>query len=386
MLKAIRDKLGLRSGDNDQPLDPITRMLVLTLAIAAIVAIIGFWFYNRVHMFDSWRILTSVSKSDTEGTNYVLLGDRIIKYSHDGLFCVNLKNETLWSAAYSMQTPISEVCGGDMVIAEQQGTQVYVLDRKGVIGTFSTTLPILRAHVASNGVVLLLLKDDDVTWVCLYDSSGNELAAVKTTIDDTGYPLAAAMTGNAKRVLVSYVEIEGSELSTRLILYDFSSTSDEEHEVASLTYENEIFPEVFFADAKTPAAVGDQGCVVLTDEGKEKTRITFEEEIVSTVHDEGTIAFIFHSDATDARYELQAYNYKGRQILNLEFDFEYTDIKMNDDEIIFYDTSEVNIYRTSGKQKLSTRYDKEITSFDPLSGFHKYLVVTEDSIDQIRIE
>ena len=73
---------------------------------------------------------------------------------------------------YSMQAPIADICDGTMVIAEQQGTQVYIVNRDGLLGNFETQIPILKARVSRQGVVALVLQDDTVTWVNLYQADG----------------------------------------------------------------------------------------------------------------------------------------------------------------------------------------------------------------------
>ena len=206
--------------------DPITRYLILTLIAAAIIAVISYWVYNKTHMFDDYNVLSSTELKDVEGTRYVMLSGRIIKYSHDGIFCVNTENEMLWSAAYSMQTPVCDVSGGMMVIAEQQGDQVYVINARGVVGNFTTSLPIMKARISSNGVVALVQDDvDDVSWVNLFDKTGNAIASVKVTQSETGYPLDMALTSNAKGMIVSYAATDNGQVTGRICKYDFSSAS-----------------------------------------------------------------------------------------------------------------------------------------------------------------
>ena len=85
-----------------------------------------------------------------------------------------------------MQAPFVDVCGTTAVIADQQGMQVYVFDEEGLKGQFQTKLPIQKARVATQGVVAVILADDDVTWVNFYDASGTLIAENRTTIDDFG--------------------------------------------------------------------------------------------------------------------------------------------------------------------------------------------------------
>ena len=94
----------------------------------------GFYFYNRSHTFTEYVVTSTDECLDIDGTEYVMLGKSVMKYSPDGVFCVNTHNEANWSIAYSMQTPVASVCEKTMAIVEQQGNQVYVLNEEGLLG------------------------------------------------------------------------------------------------------------------------------------------------------------------------------------------------------------------------------------------------------------
>lgn len=370
--------------------DAATRRLLLTLAITLAAAIALFWFYSATHMFDDYRVRARVELDDIDGTQYEMLGGRLIKYSPDGVFCVTKSNELKWSAAYTMQTPVGEVCGKSMVIAEQQGNLVYVINADGVAGHFETSLPIVKAHVASNGITALVLADGEISWISLFDTAGNTLATVKTTLGESGYPLDVAITPNAKRMIISFLQPADGTLKSSISVYDFSSSEDDDdtHLTGTITYDRVVFPEVYFADSDTPVAVGDTGFAVFRA-GKslrERVFVPVEREIVSCFHDSSSVGFIFHSEQTDMKYDMEVYNYKGKRSMETSFDFEYTGTRMEDGEILLYDAKDLNIYRTSGRQKLHTTYDREVLYFTSVPGFRRYLVVTDESLDQIRLQ
>ncbi len=369
--------------------DRITRVLVYTIVFGLIGGLVTLSIYDRIHCFTDYSITSQAEENDVDGTLYQMLGSHIIKYSHDGLFCVNTKNEMIWSSAYTMQTPISAVCGSTMVVAEQRGTQIYVLNEDGIIGSFDTTLPIVRVCVSKNGETAVILDDSDVSWINLYQKDGTLIASVKTTMEGSGYPTAVAVTPNAKRMMISFLVPKSGSLGGRIDFYDFSSLqdADADHLTASYQYEDMVFPEVYYADESTPVAVGDAGYVVFTG-GKapeEKTQVSLDAEIVSTFHDSSSLGFIFHSTQRDIRYHMEVYNLNGRQMMETDFDFEYEDVRMENDEILLYDASDLNVYRTSGKAKLKVTYKKAVSYFASLSGLRKYLVITDSSMDRINL-
>lgn len=368
------------------------RRKAYAIGIAAVLAVLvaaGFLYYNGHHTFTGYVITATEECLDIAGTQYVMLGNKIVKYSSDGIFCVNTRNEAEWSAAYSMQTPITDVCGETMVIAEQQGKQVYVVNSKGMLGNFETSLPILRADVSSQGVVALILDDEDVTWVEMYDTSGTKLAGIKATFKESGYPLDVAITPNASRMMVSFLTVDQGSVNTRIAFYDFSSASesDESHLTGSIDYPGMVFPEVYYADASTPVALSDTGMVVFRNSKtpQEKKTVTFEKEIVSSFHDEEYVGFVFNNEAEDCRFEMELYSYSGKKVMEKEFDCDYTEVKMDRGEILLYDAKDCTVYTTSGTRRLATDYEKQVEYFAKIPGFRKYLVITNDSMDRIRI-
>lgn len=374
------------------PQEEMRRKIYMACLAAALVVLVagGFVFYSKHHVFSSYVVTSTAESLDITGTEYTMLGKKIVKYSPDGVFCVNSRNEAEWSVAYSMQTPITDICGDTMVIAEQQGKQIYVINSKGMLGSFSTSLPILRVDVSAQGVVAAILEDQDVTWVNMYDYNGNQLTGLKTTVEDSGYPLDVAITPNASRMMVSFLGVKQNTLNSRIVFYDFSSASDsdESHRTGVLEYPGRVFPEVYYADASTPVAISDIGFVVFKNSKipQEKKSVIFEKEIVSSFHDQEQIGFVFDNEAEDCRFEMELYSYSGKNIMGTDFDCDYTEVKMDNGEILLYDAKNCNVYTTAGARRFSSDYEKQVEYFTKIPGFRRYLVITNDSMDRIRIK
>ena len=363
--------------------------LVLVIAAGLFGMLLCLWFYGRVHLYDEYSILHSAQVEDIAGTQYLQMDGSVLKISSDGVFCTNLANETKWSVAYSMQTPIVDICGKRAVIGEQQGDQVYVLGKDGLIGSYRTGMSIRKVRAASNGVSVVLCEDGSAAWIRMFGAEGGEIAAIKTTVRESGYPLDIAVSPDAKRIMVSFLRAKGNELSGVISFYDFSSASDpeDEHLTASYEYPRQVFPAVFYASSSMPVAVSDTGFIVYEGSKKpspERT-VLLEREIVSMFHDSGSIGFVFHSSQTDQKYLLDVYNYKGSRVMETSFDFEYKNVGIAGGEILLSDSQELHVYRASGKPKAAVSYEKPVMYFGQMAGSKKYFVITPDSMDQISI-
>ena len=369
--------------------DKMSRNLVLIAVAAALLLVLVFWFYNRIHHFTQYRTVRTTQEEDIDGTQYAMLGKTLIKYSTDGLFASDTAGNIRWSLAYSMQTPISVQRGRRMAVAEQQGRQVVIIGENGAVGQFETRFPIRKLALSSGGVTAAVEEDGDVTWIRMYSQAGEELVAVKTTLEESGYPLDIDITSDAKRMMVSYLCEENGELSSRICFYDFSSSQDseEDHLTAEQSYSRIVFPDVYYTDNNTPVAVGDCGCAVFGRGRRPEEKVWIEEtrEIVSAVYDSDYIGFIFRSGESDRKYDMEVRNYKGKTVMTAGFDFEYTGARMENGEILLYDSRNLYICRMSGKWKLSVTYDKPVVYFTALSGIRRYLVVTDECMDVIRL-
>ena len=87
----------------------------------------------------------------------------------------------------------------------------------------------------------------------------------------------------------------------------------------------------------------------------------------------------------DVKYHMTVYNLRGRSTMETDLNFEYADIRMEDSEILLYDSGTIYVYRTSGRQKVSTAYENPVKYFTHTSGLRNYLVISSDGIDQIRV-
>ncbi len=370
--------------------DQITRYLLITVAAVLLTGFIGVLIFNRIHLFTEYDITTSAEENDVDGTQYTLLGTHIIKYSHDGLFCTDFSNHTEWSHAYSMQTPISVRRGDVLAIAEQQGNLVYVVNEKGLLGNFETTLPIIRLEVSPRGMVALTLDDGDVTWVNLYQPDGTLIASVKTSMAVSGYPLDLAISDDAKRMMVSFAAVENGKVTGKLSFYDFSQEeeADEDHFAGTLSYEDMLFPEIYYNAQGRAIAIGDKGFITFSAARmpEEQKRVDLGEEIVNVFHDDSSVGFVFHSAEKGSRYVISAYNLGGRTLMTENIDYEFSDIRLENGEILLRNAGRIYAIRTSGKQKVAIEYEKEVNYFASLPGLRDYLVITPESMDRVKLK
>lgn len=363
------------------------RRIILAAVVLAVIG--GFVLYNVLTTFRDYVIVDSYENEVSAGSEYVAAGNRIYRYSTDGISCVSRRNELQWSITYNMQAPIADVCGETMAVAEQQGNQVYVVNEDGLVGNFETLLPILKVRVSRQGVVAVVLQEEDVSWVNLYQADGTAIAEDKTTVTESGYPLDIDLSPDGQKLAVSYLGVKEGMISSDVVFYHFGSAGQVENDyvVSRETYTDTVIPEIYFTDNARAVAVADNGYMVFrgSDAPEQSEIVTFEEEILSTFHDEDAIGFLFESREEGYAYRMELYNYRGRRRFSKNLNSEFERIKIQNGQILMYSDRSIDIITSSGQMRFTSAYEKSIADIFYFSEFRKYLVITDEGFDRIRI-
>ena len=72
-------------------------------------------------------------------------------------------------------------------------------------------------------MVAAILEDTNITWIYLYNSAGEKVAYIKTTMQKSGYPAAVALSPDGKLMAVSYITVESGAAKSSVAFYNFSS-------------------------------------------------------------------------------------------------------------------------------------------------------------------
>ena len=97
------------------------------------------------------------------------------------------------------------VAGTRVAVADYNGHIIHNIDQAGNSVEIDTNLPIREFAISENGMVAAVLEDTNITWIYLYNSQGDKVAYVKTTMQKSGYPAALALSPDGKLMAVSYI-------------------------------------------------------------------------------------------------------------------------------------------------------------------------------------
>lgn len=364
------------------------RTILVIILIAAIIAALYVQWKNKI--YTQIAVLSSVEINITQNSSLLPFAGHLLTYSKDGAGCMDIKGNAVWNQTFEMQNPMVDMCQNVVAIGDYNGRSIYVMDTNGVLGSITTNKPVRSFRVAANGVVAVVLDDNDTTWVYLYDAQGDELARIRTTMKESGYPVSVSISPNAQLVCLSYLYVDSGQMKSSVAFYNFGEVgkNSSNNYVSGYDYANVIVPMTRFLDNKSLFAVSDDR--IMFYGGAQKPVVAAEslisDSVQSVYYGEEYVGLVFISTESSNRYRLDVYHKSGELRQSIEFDIEYSDILFHEDQIIIYNETECHIYNGSGVEKYGGRFDQTVLLMIPQSAKYRYMIVTPDSIDTVELQ
>lgn len=362
------------------------------LAVVGIVAIIfaAVYFNYKNKEYTSYSILNTIQYEDAMGANFRSFNGNVLKYSRDGATAFNMNNDMLFNQTYEMQNPMVDICGDYVALGDYKGTKVYILNSEGLQGQIDTTLPVQRFCVAANGNTAVVLEEDDVTWVRLYNKDGETVASDRTTMRKSGFPLSMDISDSGILLNISYLYIDSGKISSSVAFYNFGSVGQNEIDnlVSGYNYDDETVTYVQFMNQNTSFAIGNKNLSIYSgDQRPERVFETaLEDEVNSVFYNENYIGLVYKQTKEDAPYRIDVYNKSGEMILSKDFKIDYTDVLFNKDLVIIYNANEFNIMNIDGVEKCKGMFKNSIITMVPSSNKTKYMFVSGSRTDEIQLK
>lgn len=359
----------------------VRRAAVVTGILVVISLVMYFWTYTSANIVTSYQ-------TETESNNkYHQFSSGVLKYSRDGIAYLNRKSEEIWNHPYQIKNPMVEVYKETIVVADKGGNYIAVFDEKGIKGEMQTALPVEKVSVSEQGIVSALLKNENSPKVVCYDTAGNILAELKTAFVGTGYPMDISISENGTLLMVSYMCVENGVISTKIVYYDFSGETkvNKKYEVVTDVYEGVMAPTVFFMNENISAVVCDDRLLIYKGAKKPELaqEIFLEKEIKSVFHSEKYVGLILKNEGK-AGYELCLYNEAGRKVMSEDFTGDYTNVKIDDGQVLMYDGKKCSIFLRTGIHRFDGEISSNILEIFPTAGINKYIVMSENGMEVVR--
>ena len=352
---------------------------VLILAVVLVYALVK---NNKVA--SSYEVVTSMSRGDDTSVYYRMMRKGMVKYSQDGIAMTNKSGTVLWNQTYEMASPTMTSAGDYVAVGDIGANTIYIFNEYGQLGRVSTDVPIQEIQISEQGVVAAVLSDTSSNYINLYDKQGNSLGSIKASLENTGYPLAIALSPDASKLAVSYLIVKSGSMQSRIVSYDFSDVEGD-HLLDTQELEG-LYPKAAFLDSREVVLFGEKGFVLYqADSKKIETQENFESEINSVFCTNQKLGFIFKNEDDNGKYRMEIYNKAGKKSSTYYFDLDYSGLTADDDEVILYNDEEMLIYQMSGRVRFRGTFNTAVTGVMPSWEDGLYWLIDDQSLREIRI-
>ena len=352
---------------------------VLILAVVLVYALVK---NNKVA--SSYEVVTSMSRGDDTSVYYCMMRKGMVKYSKDGVAMTNKSGTVLWNQTYEMASPTMTSAGDYVAVGDIGANTIYIFNEYGQLGRVSTDVPIQEIQISEQGVVAAVLSDTSSNYINLYDKQGNSLGSIKASLENTGYPLAIALSPDASKLAVSYLIVKSGSMQSRIVAYDFSDVEGD-HLLDTQELEG-LYPKAAFLDSREVVLFGEKGFVLYqADSKKIETQENFESEINSVFCTNQKLGFIFKNEDDNGKYRMEIYNKAGKKSSSYYFDLDYSGMTADDDEVILYNDEEMLIYQMGGRVRFRGTFNTAVTGVMPSWEDGLYWLIDDQSLREIRI-
>lgn len=351
----------------------------LILAVVLVYALVK---NNKVA--SSYEVVTSMSRGDDTSVYYCMMRKGMVKYSKDGVAMTNKSGSVLWNQTYEMASPTMTSAGDYVAVGDIGANTIYIFNEYGQLGRVSTDVPIQEIQISEQGVVAAVLSDTSSNYINLYDKQGNSLGSIKASLENTGYPLAIALSPDASKLAVSYLIVKSGSMQSRIVSYDFSDVEGD-HLLDTQELEG-LYPKAAFLDSREVVLFGEKGFVLYqADSKKIETQENFESEINSVFCTNQKLGFIFKNEDDNGKYRMEIYNKAGKKSSTYYFDLDYSGMTADDDEVILYNDGEMLIYQMGGRVRFRGTFNTAVTGVMPSWEDGLYWLIDDQSLREIHI-
>lgn len=361
------------------------------------IIVILLFVFAILYILNNSRCGYYIYKEETQTENnanikYETFADGYIKYGQNGIEYQKTFGVAEWNIPVTFQNPFLVKAEPYVLLGDKNGNTLMLFDKNGKVRDFTVRYPVVQASVSEQGTIEVILQGEGSNFIQLYDKEGNIVADMRSSVDETGYPLTAAISPDGTKLVVSYLSIDGMSAKTTLAFYDFSQQlkTDGVSLIGGFDYEDFLIARLHFIDNKTVAAIGDTTTYYynIANEPEQTQEIAFEQNIQSIFIGEDYIGYVLDNSENpdEGKYRIRLYNKSGKKKLDTDIDMDYDSIEIRGKEIIAVQNNSCTILNTSGK--ILFQEELEGTSIEavlPVKGWRTYQVVFQDKIVKMKL-
>ena len=389
-LRVIRPDTVIESEKSREDKSRNLKIKVITIIGIVCALLLAVYLFCVYRTYNTYKVRKTIKIETGTNSQYQAFGEFVVKYSNDGISYIN-GTETIWNEAYEMKSPIVDVCGDYLAIADKNSNTIYIFNKKGKVGEVNTSYPIIKIEVAQQGVVAALLEEASANYIELYDKEGNLIVSHKSLLSENGFPLSFSISNDGEKMMTSYLSIKEGSTENQVIFYNFSNVGKDEVDRVVGTfnqYGETIVPAVYFVSNEDAIAIGDNVLTIYKMKEKPTIRkeIKFDKEIQKVFYNEKYVGLIFENSKGDTPYKMEVYSLSGEKIMSKEIEMNLDHVKFAGKNVLMYDDVTCELISLKGVVKFKHVFTKQLDAIVPMESTNTFLLMTKNKIEEISLK
>ena len=378
-LRVIRPDTVIESEKSREDKSRNLKIKVITIIGIVCALLLAIYLFCVYRTYNNYKVRKTIKIETGTNSQYQAFGEFVVKYSNDGISYIN-GTETIWNEAYEMKSPIVDVCGDYLAIADKNSNTIYIFNKKGKVGEVNTSYPIIKIEVAQQGVVAALLEEASANYIELYDKEGNLIVSHKSLLSENGFPLSFSISNDGEKMMTSYLSIKEGSTENQVIFYNFSNVGKDEVDRVVGTfnqYGETIVPAVYFVSNEDAIAIGDNVLTIYKMKEKPTIRkeIKFDKEIQKVFYNEKYVGLIFENSKGDTPCKMEVYSLSGEKIMSKEIEMNLDHVKFAGKNVLMYDDVTCELISLKGVVKFKHVFTKQLDAIVPMESTNTFLLM-----------
>ena len=363
----------------------VRTILIIVLVILTVKIVFA------LRSYDSYEVTNSIERNSSKAAQYEVFQEYLLEYSNDGISCMMGNQEIVWNQSFEMVSPKIVTCGDYVAVYDASGTQIFIMTQKGVEKNIETTSPIQTLCVAEQGTIAVLMKENNVSQVKLFDKKGKELANGKFYGDKGSFPIDIALSYDGTKLAVDMVDVSAGKVNTTISFYNFGSVGQGEidNNVGAYTFEGVLVPEIDYVSSSRMIGLGT-GSVLVFD-GAQKPELTreiiIEQEVLSCFHNEKYVGIIYDNVDDEELWHIKVMDFRGNTVMENDTSVAFDKVEfLSNNEVCVMNPTECQLFTTHSIKKFSYSFDKELYKVLAGDTEQNYTFIFKDTIEEVKLK
>jgi hypothetical protein len=356
-----------------------------------VIVVIGVELWMAVRSYESYEVMNSFERTDSDAAHYLAFCGNILKYSNDGVVYTDSDNELIWNQAFEIATPRLVMCEEYLAVYDKGGSSIYIMKEDGPETQLEMTMPIETVCIAKQGTIAVLMKDGTTSYVKMYDRKGNELANGEFYADKGGIPIDIALSFDAQKLAVDMLSVMDGNIKSTITFYNFGSVGQNEinNNVGVYSYADTLIPEIEYLSDERMIAVADNEIILFSGSQKPQadSQIFLSGDLESIVYDEKYIAVVTKNTGNEVSHHIAIYDMKAKLMMENDTSLEYTQIEFLDNhELCLTNELSCEIYTGHGILRFQYTFDTPIRKIISHGVGAGYIFILDEITEEVRLK